>query len=105
MGKSLSEYASENIKNSGSDANGSDFQGTPITDDNLQKAKDVINKYSSFSESELMKEIRQKICIQKELGLFNKEKLVQDIGAFSSFLSFDQIEKIKEIIDKIDAEN
>lgn len=68
-----------------------------------QKAKEVIEKYSSFSESELAMELAKQIKKQKENNQYNKNQVLSQIDAFRGFLSPEQYERIKEILDN--AEN
>lgn len=68
-----------------------------------EKAKDVIEKYSSFSEDELAMELAKQIKLKKQNNQYNKNNILSQIDALSSFLTPEQQARIKEILDNAEA--
>lgn len=74
-----------------------------VDENNINKAKEVIDKYSSFSESELAMELAKTIKQQKDNNLYNRDSVLKQIESLSMYLSGEQQQKLKELL--IDAEN
>lgn len=74
-----------------------------INKSDMEKAQDVINKYSNYSESELASELAKTIKQQKNNNLYNREKVMEQINMLSSYLTLEQQQKIKDML--LDAEN
>jgi len=74
-----------------------------INEGDLNKVESVINKYSNFSESELAIELAKTIKEQKDNNMYNRENVLSQIDMLSGFLTPEQKEKIKELLNN--AEN
>ncbi len=74
-----------------------------INERDLNKVESVINKYSNFSESELAIELAKTIKEQKDNNMYNRENVLSQIDMLSGFLTPEQKEKIKELLNN--AEN
>ena len=63
-----------------------------------EKAKEVIDKYSNFSEEQLLMELSKQIKLQKQNNQYNKNRVLNEIDALSAFLTPEQQARIKEIL-------
>jgi len=68
---------------------------------NNKKIEEIYNKYSGKSEDELMGELYDTIKKQKLDGTFDKGNLEGMLQKLSPYLSLEQNNKIKEILNKI----
>ena len=74
-------------------------------DDMQKKAENIYNKYKDFSKSDLTKEIENLIISQKKAGTFNKQNLLSTLQNFSAFIPQNNLQELKELIERIDAQN
>ena len=72
-----------------------------IEPEKLNAAKTVIDKYSSMSEGDLMKEIAKEVGKQKGTGKFDKKAVKNQIGAMSGILSKEQMDKMNDVLDSM----
>jgi len=70
-----------------------------------EQAQNIYNKYKDYSKNDLAKEIENLIKAQKSAGTFNKQNLLATLQNFSAFIPNASMAELKELIEKIDAEN
>lgn len=75
------------------------YKGESVNKSDMEKAQEVINKYSNYSESELAMELAKTIKEQKNNNLYNKDKVIKQINMLSSFLTSEQQQHLKDILD------
>ena len=81
-------------------------QKTESFDKNAEnEAKKIYNKYKDYSKSDLTQEIENLIKAQKKAGGFNKQNLLATLSSFSAFIPDANMKELRELIERIDAEN
>ncbi len=80
------------------------YKGENVNKNDFEKAQEVINKYSKYSESELAMELAKTIKEQKNNNLYNKDKVIEQINMLSSFLTSEQQQRLKDILDNAEKE-
>lgn len=93
MAKSLYEYASSE-KNEAKKANSE----TQLNEETIKKQYE---KYSKFSESELMKELFSEVNEQKKNGNFNFQELANKIDGIRPMLSDQQLKNLDSLLNQI----
>ena len=93
MAKSLYEYASSE-KNEAKKANSE----TQLNEETIKKQYE---KYSKFSESELMKELFSEVNKQKKNGNFNFQELANKIDGIRPMLSDQQLKYSDSLLNQI----
>ena len=93
MEKSLYEYASSE-KNEAKKANSE----TQLNEETIKKQYE---KYSKFSESELMKELFSEVNKQKKNGNFNFQELANKIDGIRPMLSDQQLKNLDSLLNQI----
>ncbi|MGN0748379.1 MAG: hypothetical protein ACI4L1_01720 [Christensenellales bacterium] len=93
MAKSLYEYASSE-KNEAKKANSE----TQLNEETIKKQYE---KYSKFSESELMKELFSEVNKQKKNGNFNFQELANKIDGIRPMLSDQQLKNLDSLLNQI----
>ena len=77
-----------------------------MDNDNAQKvAENFYNKYKDYSKNDLTTEIEKLIIAQKKAGTFNKQNLLSTLQSFSAFIPQNNMQELKELIEKIDGQN
>ena len=93
MAKSLYEYASSE-KNEAKKANSE----TQLNEETIKKQYE---KYSKFSESELMKELFSEVNKQKKNGNFNFQELANKIDGIRPMMSDQQLKNLDSLLNQI----
>lgn len=75
-------------------------------DENAEKqAKNIYDKYKDFSKDDLLSEIAKQIKQQKENGTFNKVALLNSLNGLSAFIPQQNMQELREIIERLDEQN
>ncbi len=93
MAKSLYEYASSE-KNEAKKANSE----TQLNEETIKKQYE---KYSRFSEGELMRELFSEVNKQKKNGNFNFQELANKIDGIRPMLSDQQLKNLDSLLNQI----
>ena len=80
---------------------GKDFQNDYNSQNFGQNAQDVFNKYSGYSQSELMQEFLNQTAIQKQKGTLSPEKLDEIKDVLLPYLNNNQRETLEQILNRI----
>lgn len=95
MGKSLFEFASE--KNFESEKQQNYFKEQV----NEEQVKKTFDKYSKFSNQQLMDELLTQVSNQKKNGTFSFVELSEKINSLKPMLSEEQIKNIDNLLSQI----
>lgn len=95
MGKSLFEFASE--KNFESEKQQNYFKEQA----NEEQVKKTFDKYSKFSNQQLMDELLTQVSNQKKNGTFSFVELSEKINSLKPMLSEEQIKNIDNLLSQI----
>ncbi len=108
MRKSLSDFASEREKDRQSNKQNDykDYQEAKAFSQSSQTpeqtAEQILNKYSSYSKSELEGEIKDRVASLKQSGQFDKQKLLNSYSMIEGFLSPEQRSQMLSMIEGLD---
>lgn len=72
-----------------------------VTDQEKQQVKETIDKYSGYSEEQLMQELSTRVSQQKQQGKFNENELEGFINKVSPMLNREQRRKLADVAKKI----
>lgn len=98
MSKSLFEYASSEKSNKEEQKIETKSKTENISEENLKKQYD---KYSKFSERELMSELFSEVNKQKMNGSFNFQDLANKIEGIRPMLSDQQLKNLDNLLKQI----
>lgn len=76
-------------------------ENTNINQENADTVKNFYDKYKSYSNQELMQELLKATNEKKEKGEFDYNKLSDNINSLSPFLTSEQQNNIKGILEKL----
>jgi hypothetical protein len=71
---------------------------------NEEKAKNTIDKYSSFNDDQILNEIANGIKAAKQAGTYDKNAILSQINAVSFLLGEEKVNRIKQLLDSLDGE-
>lgn len=71
------------------------------TDNASANAQDILNKYSTMNKNELLNQLHMQVKEQKNNGTFDPEKLYEILENVGNFLSAEQKQNIKNMIDNL----
>lgn len=69
--------------------------------DSEENIKNIYNKYKDKNEDELLSELISNVNKQKQEGTFNIENITNMLSKISPYLTQEQSDKIKDILQKI----
>lgn len=95
MSKNLFDFTSEDLSNY------EEEKQEKIKQEQTKSLKDKINEYKSKSQNELLEELVSSVQKQKENGSYNQEKLFEMINTVSPYLTQEQVENMKGLLEKI----
>ena len=102
---SFNQFCKENnFSKNDENYNSNNLNKEKVTNENQEKTENVkefYDKYKSYSNQELMQELLKTTNEKKEKGEFDYNKLNESINALSPFLTNEQQNNIKGILEKL----
>ena len=93
----FNDFCKENNKNLKTD----NISQTMSSNNNKEDARKIYDKYSGFSNDELMQELIKQTQLKKSDGSLDNKKLNEIQATLSPFLNSEQNKNLKDIMDRL----